>query len=387
MSSIETANRLKNTKEYFFASKLVEVRTLQVKYGDVINLGIGNPDMPPHEDVINALENSAKQDANHGYQPYKGIPELTQAIAGYMHKTYQVQLDPAVNILPLIGSKEGITHISLAYLNEGDKVLIPEIGYPTYRSVSEMVGAQVLGYALNPKKNWEPDWEKLEHMDTTGVRLMWINYPHMPTGCPPSVNLFQKLVAFAKLRNLLLCHDNPYSRILNQKDPLSIFNARGAWDVAIELNSLSKSHNMAGWRVGWLSGSDSLIKPVYTIKTNVDSGTFKPVQEAAVKALSLPDSWHEQRNEVYKKRRKLALDIMEALGCTVDEAQTGMFLWGKIPNGEPSAMEFMDSILYQHHVFITPGNIFGEEGNRYIRISLCATEQDLKEVKKRFEDK
>lgn len=351
---------------------------------DVINMGIGSPDLMPSEATIDSLCTSAHKPGNHGYQPYQGLPALRKAIAEWYLDVYHVALDPTREVLPLMGSKEGITHISLAFLNPGDEVLIPELGYPAYRAVSEMVEASVRTYPLLEEQEWQPDLDTMRQQDYSKVKLMWLNYPHMPTGAPPHREVFQNLVNFARDKEILLCHDNPYSLVLNTGKPLSILAVRGAREVAVELNSLSKSHNMAGWRVGWVAGGSAYLETIIRIKSNVDSGMFKPVQEAAVKALQNTPEWHEQRNEVYVERRNIVYQMLDTLGCTYQPQQQGMFVWARIPASVSSVEDWVDALLHECHVFITPGFIFGEKGKNFIRISLCNSKERLKEALKRI---
>lgn len=382
---IKAARRTGDLKEYYFSIKLKEVRALQDAGHDVINLGIGSPDLAPSPETIRTLVASASQPDSHGYQPYKGTPALRKAIAGWYQRAYHVTLNPETEILPLIGSKEGITHISLAFLDEGDEVLIPELGYPSYRAVSEMVGAKVRTYPLVEKENYQPDWNFLQNADLSRVKLMWVNYPHMPTGAPPDVELFRKLVDFARKKKILLCHDNPYSMVLNESEPISLLSVPGSREVVLELNSMSKSHNMAGWRIGWVGGAQEYIDTVIKIKSNVDSGMFLPVQEAAVTALQNSEQWHQERNAVYRSRRDLVYRILDKLQCRYRSDQQGMFLWAKVPDAVSSVEKLVDDLLYRHHIFITPGFIFGEKGNRFIRISLCTPENRLGQVIGRLE--
>ena len=377
---IETAQRTRQTSEYYFSVKLAEVRKLIAEGHDVINLGIGNPDMMPSEQTINALSDAAHKPLAHGYQPYIGTITFRNAIADFYQRTYGVTLNPASEILPLIGSKEGITHISLTFLDPGDEVLVPELGYPAYRAVSQMVGAVVKEYPLREDYGWQPDWEAMEKIVTTRTKIMWLNYPHMPTGAPATIELFEQAVAFAKKHKILLCHDNPYSLVLNKKAPISLLSMEGAKDVAIELNSMSKSHNMAGWRLGWLAGSKPYIDAVLTIKSNVDSGMFWALQEAAAAALKNTDEWHQDRNEVYQGRLEASEAFLSAVGCTWDTKQEGMFLWGKLPDHVESAEKLVNDLLLQKHVFIAPGFIFGPKGQRYIRLSLCLPKERIWEA-------
>ena len=380
---ITPAKRLETVQEYYFSRKLKEVAEMNAKGLDVISLGIGSPDMPPSENTIKKLCETAPLPNVHGYQPYVGIPELRQGFADFYKRWYNVELNPATEIQPLIGSKEGILHVTLAFVNPGEKVLVPNPGYPTYSSLSTLLGAEVVYYDLKEDQNWQPDFEALENMDLTDVKLMWVNYPNMPTGANASVELLEKLVAFAKKHNIVVVNDNPYSLILNRK-PLSIMQIEGAKDCCIEFNSMSKSHNMPGWRVGMIAANPTFIQWILKVKSNIDSGMFRPLQLAAAEALHNEDSWHEAMNiDLYGKRRAVAEQIMDILGCTYDKNQVGMFVWGKIPAELNDVEELTEKILHQARVFITPGFIFGSNGARYIRISLCATEQKLKEALER----
>ncbi|MEN7546921.1 aminotransferase class I/II-fold pyridoxal phosphate-dependent enzyme [Rapidithrix thailandica] len=383
---INTAKRLGETKEYYFSVKLREVRELIAQGKDVINMGIGNPDLKPSEQTITALTAAAHKENAHGYQPYKGVPELREAMAKWYKKVYQVEMDPASEILPLIGSKEGITHISLAFLDEGDEVLVPELGYPAYRSVSTMLGAKIVEYPLLEKNNWQPDWETMYATSYPNAKIMWLNYPHMPTGTTASKKLFEKAIKFAHEKRLLICHDNPYSLILNRQAPLSIFSVEGAKEVCLELNSMSKSHNMAGWRVGWLNGRQDYIDAVLKIKSNVDSGMFLGIQKAAISALESPMEWHEDQNTIYEQRQQIVYQILDKLECQYSAGQAGMFVWAKLPKVISSAEKLIDHLLYNYHMFIAPGFIFGPKGDRYIRISLCTSQERLEEALKRIQD-
>ena len=377
---ITPAKRLETVQEYYFSRKLKEVAEMNAKGLDVISLGIGSPDMPPSENTIKKLCETAPLPNVHGYQPYVGIPELRQGFADFYKRWYNVELNPATEIQPLIGSKEGILHVTLAFVNPGEKVLVPNPGYPTYSSLSTLLGAEVVYYDLKEDQNWQPDFEALENMDLTDVKLMWVNYPNMPTGANASVELLEKLVAFAKKHNIVVVNDNPYSLILNRK-PLSIMQIEGAKDCCIEFNSMSKSHNMPGWRVGMIAANPTFIQWILKVKSNIDSGMFRPLQLAAAEALHNEDSWHEAMNiDLYGKRRAVAEQIMDILGCTYDKNQVGMFVWGKIPAQLNDVEELTEKILHEARVFITPGFIFGSNGARYIRISLCATEEKLKEA-------
>jgi aspartate/methionine/tyrosine aminotransferase len=382
---ITPAQRISQVKEYYFSLKLKEIAEMQANGKPVINLGIGNPDQPPAPEVLKTLNEAAVRPDTHGYQGYVGIPELRKSFSNWYKRFYKVSLDPENEILPLMGSKEGIMHISMAFLNPGDEALVPNPGYPTYGAVTEIVGAKKRFYDLIEERNWQPDLEALEKEDLSNVKLMWVNYPNMPTGAKAKRSFFEKLIAFGKRNNILICNDNPYSFILNA-EPQSILSVPGAKDVAIELNSLSKSHNMAGWRVGMAASNAAFIKYVLRIKSNMDSGMFRPVQEAAAKALSLEREWYEEVNNVYRSRKKLVLEIMKALKCSWNEEQAGMFIWAKIPDEFSSSKELSDKILYEANVFITPGFIFGSRGERYIRISLCTPEEKLKESLNRIKN-
>ncbi len=381
---IPLANRADQAQEYYFSVKLAEVRRLVAAGHDVINIGIGNPDMMPSEATLEALGQSAQQPGSHGYQSYKGIPQFRAAIARFYQHTYGVTLDPETEILPLIGSKEGITHLSLTFVNDGDTVLVPELGYPAYRAVSQMVGAQVVEYPLLEQQGWQPDWSAMTALVTERTKLIWLNYPHMPTGAPATRQLFEQAVRFAHDHKILLCHDNPYSLILNQRPPISLLSIDGAKEVAVELNSMSKSHNMAGWRIGWLSAAKPYVDAVLTIKSNVDSGMFLALQQAAVEALGNSDDWHAQRNAVYQDRLDAAKAFLDALDCTYSDDQEGMFLWAKLPDSIPSAEALVDDLLYNRHIFIAPGFIFGPKGERYIRVSLCMPKERIWQAVKRL---
>ncbi|MCC5931190.1 MAG: aminotransferase class I/II-fold pyridoxal phosphate-dependent enzyme [Cyclobacteriaceae bacterium] len=382
---IPVADRLKITSEYYFSVKLQEIRQMQDTGLDVINLAIGNPDMSPSDETIREMQDQVALPGQHGYQPYRGIPELRNAIAAWYHREYGVSLDSVAEILPLIGSKEGITHISMAFLNPGDQVLVPELGYPAYRAVSQMIGAEVIDYPMLEEQGWSPDFNALEKMDLQKVKIMWVNYPHMPTGAPAKKDLFQKILDFGRKHSILVCHDNPYSLILNQGKPLSLLSLPGARELAIELNSMSKSHNMAGWRVGWIAGGKDYIDAVLKVKSNVDSGMFKPIQLAAVRALSNPQAWHESRNQIYQKRRELVYAFLDKLGCRYTKDQVGMFVWATIPSHVTHSEKLTEYLLHKHHIFVAPGFIFGSKGSGYIRASLCIEEKTLKKVLQRIE--
>ena len=366
-------------QEYYFSRRLREVAQLNAQGADIISLGIGGPDRPPHSSVISTLADEAAKPGNHSYQPYVGIPQLRQAMADWYNRWYGVTLNPDTEIQPLIGSKEGILHVSLAFLNPGDGVLVPNPGYPTYTSVSRLAQAEIFNYDLTEEGGWMPDFDALERLPLDRIKLMWINYPHMPTGTPASLELFEKIVAFGKKHNIVIAHDNPYSFILNEK-PLSLLQVDGARDIAIEMNSMSKSHNMAGWRVGMLASNPTFINWILKVKSNIDSGQFKPLMLAAVKGLEADKDWYDEVNATYASRRKVAEEIMSALNCTFDPRQKGLFLWGRITDDEASSESLADRVLYEGRVFITPGFIFGSNGDRYIRISLCATEENMRKA-------
>ena len=380
---VKPAKRTESVQEYYFSKKLAQIDKMRRDGADIINLGIGSPDQMPSENTINALVNEARKPGSHGYQSYTGILSLRKAFAEWYRKYFGTELDPEGEILPLMGSKEGIMHISMAFVNPGDEVLVPDPGYPTYSSVTNLVGGIVRNYNLSEKTGWLPDFDSLEKSDLSKVKLMWVNYPHMPTGTKGSLQLFERLVSFAVKHSILLCNDNPYSFILNN-DYHSILSVEGARDIALELNSLSKSQNMAGWRIGMVAGNRDYIKEILKVKSNMDSGMFLGLQAAAVEALNAPDSWYDTVNEVYIKRRKIVEELMDLLKCSYDRKQTGLFVWGKIPDTIAACEEFVEEILQKTHVFITPGFIFGKNGERYIRISLCATESKLKEAKERL---
>ena len=381
--NISPAHRVQQVKEYYFSKKLKEIAELNAKGANIISLGIGGPDRPPHEDVITALCEDASRSDSHGYQPYVGLPELRNAFANWYKNNYKVELDPATEIQPLIGSKEGILHTTLAFINPGDGVLLPNPGYPTYTSVSRLAEAELYTYDLTEENNWEPDFEALEKLPLEKIKLMWVNYPHMPTGRKASINLFKKLIDFGRKHNIVIVNDNPYSFILNDQ-PLSILSIEGAKDIAIEMNSLSKSHNMPGWRIGMLASNPTFIQWILKVKSNIDSGQFRPMMKAAVKALEQGKEWYDEVNKTYAKRRLIAEEIMNTLGCHFDKTQSGLFLWGRIPDNEESSEALADRILYNASVFITPGFIFGSNGNRYVRISLCAKEEKMQEALQRI---
>lgn len=378
---IDIANRLKHVEEYYFSRKLREVRWLQSEGKDIINLGIGSPDLNPPERVLNALVETFNEEGAHKYQSYQGIPELRVAIANFYREKFRVSLDAMTEVLPLMGSKEGILHISMAFLNEGDEVLIPNPGYPTYASVTNLVGAKPVYYDLNEDGNWLPDLVKLERQGMQNVKLMWVNYPHMPSGAIGTNKLFEDLITFAKRNDILIVNDNPYSFILN-RFPRSILKYKGAKEVCLELNSLSKTFNMAGWRVGMLLGKSDHLNAVLRVKSNMDSGMFLGIQKGAVEALNCSDIWYMSLASVYEQRREIAWKLAEALNCTYNKAASGLFVWAKLPKNTNSE-KFVDLLLHEKSIFIAPGSIFGTNGNGYIRISLCATEHDLEEALKR----
>ena len=375
---IQPAEHIKSISEYYFSVKLAEVARMNAEGLNVISLGVGAPDRMPSEETIRTLCETAQRPDTHAYQPYTGIPELRKAFAEWYERIYGVVL-ATDEVLPLIGSKEGVLHISMAFLNFGDGVLVPDPGYPTYTSVSNLLRATVIPYDLLEGNNWEPDFEALEKMDLSNVKLMWVNYPNMPTGANASMALFEKLVAFGKRHDIIICHDNPYSFILNDK-PISILSVPGAKDICIELNSLSKSHNMSGWRIGMLASNPQFVKWILKAKSNIDSGQFKPMQLAAVAALSNPDEWHANMNKIYAERRVWAEKIMDILGCSYDKSQVGLFVWGKLPGDAPDSKTFVDDVLHKARVFITPGAIFGNNGTRFIRISLGSSAEKLEEA-------
>lgn len=382
-SKVAIAKRLEGIGEYYFSQKLREIDELNKAGKQVINLGIGSPDLPPHPEVIRTLHEEALKTNQHAYQNYKGTPILRNAIAKWYGKWYGVPLNADTEILPLIGSKEGIMHICMTFINEGDAVLIPNPGYPTYRSAAKIAGAKLVEYTLEKENNWFPDFAAIEKNDLQNVKLMFVNYPQMPTGQLPTVSMFEELVAFANKHDILLVHDNPYSFILNDQ-PMSLLSVPGARSVAIELNSLSKSHNMAGWRVGMLVGNQERINEVLRFKSNMDSGMFLPLQLAAAKALDLEQDWHDEVNKVYKKRREKVFQLLQLLDCEFDNGQAGMFVWAGIPEKYKDGYELSDQVLYESNVFITPGGIFGSAGDRYVRVSLCSTEEKIEEAIKRI---
>lgn len=384
-TDIQPAHRVDEVQEYYFSRKLKEIARLNQEGQDIISLAIGSPDMPPSEQTIKKLCEVAQQPDAHGYQPTVGLPQLRQAMAGFYQRTYGVSLDWQSEIQPLIGSKEGILHITLAFVNPGDKVLVPDPGYPTYTALSKILGAQVVKYNLLEANEWQPDFDQLESMDLSGVKLLWANYPNMPTGGDAKHETFVRLVDFARRHNIVVVNDNPYSLILNHH-PQSLLQVPGAIDCCIEMNSMSKSHNMPGWRVAMLATNKTFVSWILKIKSNIDNGTFKAVQLAAAEAYNTnTPEWHEEFNyATYARRRQLAGQIMDALHCTYDPHQVGMFLWGKIPDSYADVEELTERVLHEARVFITPGFIFGDNGRRYVRISLCAKDDKIREALKRI---
>lgn len=380
------AERISTVSEYYFSRKLKEIARMNAEGKDVVSLAIGSPDMPPSAETVKVLCEQAQRPDTHGYQPTIGTPELREAMAGFYSRWYGVELDPTSEIQPLIGSKEGILHVTLTFVNPGDKVLVPNPGYPTYTSLSRILGAEVVNYDLRPENGWQPDFEALERMDLKGVKLMWTNYPNMPTGAPARRETYERLVDFGLRHGIIIVNDNPYSFILNKGQRLSILQVPRAKECCIEFNSMSKSHNMPGWRIGLLATNAQFIQWLLRVKTNIDSGTFRPMQLAAAQAYKNTDEWHMQANyATYASRRALAEEIMHRLGCTFDANQTGMFLWGRVPDSCAEVEDLTERVLHEARVFITPGFIFGSGGNRYVRISLCAKEEQFREALRRIE--
>ena len=383
--TIQPAERLAAVQEYYFSRKLKEVARMNAEGMDVISLAIGSPDMPPSEETIDVLCREARKADTHGYQPTMGIPELRKAMAGFYQRWYGVELDPATEIQPLIGSKEGILHVTLAFVNPGDEVLVPNPGYPTYTSLSTLLGARIVNYDLREDNGWQPDFDQLERMDLRRVKLMWTNYPNMPTGARAQRQTYERLVDFARRHGIVVVNDNPYSFILNEGERLSLLQVPGAKECCIEFNSMSKSHNMPGWRVGMLATNAEFVRWILKVKSNIDSGTFRPLQLAAAQAYQNSDDWHQQANiTTYARRRRLAEEIMTTLGCTFDPTQVGMFLWGRIPDHYADVEQLTERVLHDARVFITPGFIFGSNGQRYIRISLCAKEEQFRQALERI---
>ncbi|MCA6449739.1 MAG: aminotransferase class I/II-fold pyridoxal phosphate-dependent enzyme [Chitinophagaceae bacterium] len=383
--TVATSKRLEGIGEYYFSQKLREIEQLNKQGKNIINLGIGSPDLPPHPDVIKVLQEEAEKPNTHAYQSYKGSPVLRKAIADWYAAWYGVALDPETEVLPLIGSKEGIMHICMTYLNEGDEALIPNPGYPTYSSAVKLAGGKPVPYEMKEANNWEPDFAELEKTDLSKVKLLWVNYPHMPTGQLPTRSLFEKIVAFGKKHNILVCHDNPYSFILNP-EPMSLLAMDGAKEVVIELNSLSKSQNMAGWRVGMICAAKERVEEILRFKSNMDSGMFLPLQLAAAKALGLGKDWYDDINAIYTERREKVFELLNLLDCEFSRNQVGLFVWAKIPAKYSSGYELSDEVLYQANVFITPGGIFGTAGDGYIRVSLCGSIERFGEAIKRIRE-
>ena len=383
--TISPADRLSSVSEYYFSRKLKEVAAMNAAGKGVISLGIGSPDMPPSEETVETLCTEAHNPNGHGYQPYVGIPELREAFARFYKRWYNVELDAKTEIQPLIGSKEGILHVTLAFVNPGEQVLVPNPGYPTYTSLSRLLGAEVVNYNLTEENGWMPDFDELERMDLSRVKLMWTNYPNMPTGANATPELYERLVDFARRKGIVIVNDNPYSFILND-NPLSILSVEGAKECCIEFNSMSKSHNMPGWRIGMIAANPTFISWILKVKSNIDSGMYRAMQLAAVKALDAEADWYEGNNANYASRRKTAGEIMEALGCSYDKSQVGMFLWGRIPEHYADVEELTERVLHEARVFIVPGFIFGSNGSRYIRISLCAKNEQLEEALKRIKE-
>ena len=373
---LKPSNRINQTGEYYFSSKLAQVRKLQAQGKEIINLGIGNPDIPPHPEVQQELVHASERYGSHTYQSYKGIPELRKAFSTWYHNVYNVNINPETEVLPLMGSKEGIMHISMAFCNPGDCVLVPNPGYPTYNAVAGLLNLEVKHYNLNEKNNWLPDMNELECLVSENCKIIWLNYPHMPTGTKASDNLFKELVEFARKKKVLIVNDNPYSLVLNDY-PLSLLSFDPDRKNVLELNSLSKSHNMAGWRVGFVAGNEQNIKYILQVKSNFDSGMFKPVQEAATKALQLKNGWFDSLNKIYNRRRKLIWEMLDQLGCNYLIDTAGMFVWAKIPEGFVNGEAFSDHLLFEKEIFAAPGSVFGSNGNKYIRFSLCASEEEI----------
>ena len=377
---IQAANKLNNINEYYFSQKLKQIAQMQAEDKHILNLGIGNPDQAPSQQTIDAFKASAENIKNHGYQSYVGIPALRKAMSDWYKSAYEVELNPTTEILPLLGSKEGISHISNAFLNPGDKVLVPNPGYPTYSSATYLAGAIPVTYNLDETNNWAPDFSKINEDILREAKLIWINYPNMPTGAKGNVEIFKTLIEIANEFKILIVNDNPYSLVLNDGKPFSIFQIEGAKEVCLELNSLSKSHNLAGARIGLVAGAKEYIDTILKVKSNVDSGMYLPLQHAAIAALNNSDTWHAERNKVYEERREYVYQIMDAIDCKYDKNQTGLFIWAKIPDSYKNAEDLTEYLLFEACVFITPGFIFGSNGDRYVRISLCSSVDDLKKA-------
>lgn len=380
---ITTATRLKTVEEYYFSQKLRQVKQMINAGKPIISLGVGSPDLSPPEEVVSAMQLALFDEQAHQYQSYQGLPELRLAMANFYQTHFQATLNPDTEVLPLMGSKEGIMHISMAFLNEGDAVLIPNPGYPTYTSVAKLLGAKPVFYDLDQKQNWLPDLQQIEKQDLSKVKMMWLSYPHMPTGAQASTKTIEKLIAFAKKHNILLVNDNPYSFILND-NKRSILSIPGAKEVALELNSLSKTFNMSGWRIGMVLGKSNFIESILKVKSNMDSGMFYPLQKGAIAALNLKEEWFISQNAIYKKRRERIYQLVTLLGCTYEKDMPGLFVWAKLPPEIQSAEVFIENLLIKNNVFITPGTVFGSKGEGYIRLSLCVTEEQINEAIKRF---
>jgi LL-diaminopimelate aminotransferase len=383
---VEVADRLKKVEEYYFSKKLEQIAKMRASGLEVINLGIGSPDLTPPEAALKAASESLLKDGNHGYATYRSSPELRNEIARWLKSTYDIAVNPNNEVLPLLGSKEGILYLSMALLNPGDTVLIPNPGYPAYASVANLLGAKILYYDLTEERDWLPDLSKIEASDLKNCKLMWVNYPHMPSGKSADKSFFNDLVSFAKKNKILICNDNPYGLVLNTLKPASIIEADPKMEVTAELNSLSKSFNMAGWRIGFLSGSSELINAVISVKSNVDSGMFMPVQQGAIAALKVEEKWHDERNETYAKRRKHVWEIFDMLGFRYSKEQVGLFVWAKAPDNISDVTMYVDKILEEAHVFLTPGMIFGSNGNRFARASLCTPEENLVKAKNKIRE-
>lgn len=383
---VSLADRLKKVEEYYFSKKLEQIAKMRSAGLEVINLGIGSPDLVPHQNVLKAACESIQNTSTHGYASYRSSPELRLAISNWLKKTYSINLNPDNQVLPLLGSKEGILYLSMALLNPGDTVLIPNPGYPAYASVANLLGAKIQYYDLTEENDWLPDLDKLEASGLHNAKLMWVNYPNMPTGASADKSFFKKLVTFAKKNKILICNDNPYGLVLNTENPISLIEADPLMEVSAELNSLSKSFNMAGWRVGFFLGSSELINAVISVKSNVDSGMFTAIQKGAIEALSINQNWHNERNEIYLKRRNHVWEIFDLLGFSYDKNQVGLFVWAKAPGKIKNVIEYVDQILEKAHVFLTPGEIFGSNGNRYARASLCSSEENLIKAKNKIRE-
>ena len=383
---VEVADRLKKVEEYYFSKKLEQIAKMRASGLEVINLGIGSPDMVPPAAALKAAQVSIEKTTHHGYATYRSSPELRKELALWLHKTYGITVNPENEVLPLLGSKEGILYLSMALLNPGDTVLIPNPGYPAYASVANLLGAKIVYYDLKDENNWLPDLDSISKMDLSRCKLMWVNYPHMPSGTSAEKNTFEKIITFATKHKILVCNDNPYGLVLNTKQPSSLISADPKMEVCAELNSLSKSFNMAGWRVGVFLGSKELVDAVISVKSNVDSGMFLPIQHGAIEALKVDMSWHEERNSIYEKRRKHVWEIFDMLGFKYSKDQVGLFVWAKAPDSIPDVTQYIDKILDDAHVFLTPGMIFGSNGNRFARASLCTSEQNLVKAKEKIRE-